>query len=232
MITAISVVKRRVRRSTSPIESCFGSTVTPPLPPPYGRSITAHFHDIHMASAFTSSMFTSWWNRMPPLAGPRPRLCWTRWPSKTRVEPSSMRTGKCTVSCRRGSRSTAAIPGSRFSRLAARSNCCWATAHALFWLILDHLMLYRPLRREVAVSRPRGVTRSGYNEPRKPVAVFLSLRYPVRSLRGADQRNAKALRTRVWSDRRASANDPRLERPNRREARDEIRSELLNIWRL
>ena len=59
MITAISVVKRRVRRSISPIESCFGSTVTPPFPPPYGRSITAHFHDIHIESAFTSSMFTS-----------------------------------------------------------------------------------------------------------------------------------------------------------------------------
>ena len=169
MITAISVVKRRVRRSISPIESCFGSTVTPPLPPPYGRSITAHFHDIHIESAFTSSMFTSWWKRIPPLAGPRPRLCWTRCPSKTRVEPSSMRTGKCTVSCRRGSRSTAAIPGSRFSRLAARSNCCWATAQALFWLIRGspHAHIRCGERSQSAALRR---TPSGYRLAKKPAA--------------------------------------------------------------
>ncbi len=34
MRTLISVVKRRVSRSISRLLSCFGSTTTPPLPPP------------------------------------------------------------------------------------------------------------------------------------------------------------------------------------------------------
>src|SRR5882672_8678010 len=41
---------------------------------------------------------------MPPLAGPRLMLCWTRQPVKTWTEPSSMRTGKWTVSSRLTSR--------------------------------------------------------------------------------------------------------------------------------
>ena len=38
-----SVVKRRVRPSTSRIDSFFGSTITPPFAPPYGMLTTAHF---------------------------------------------------------------------------------------------------------------------------------------------------------------------------------------------
>ena len=78
MRTSISVKNRRVRCSSSFSESFFGSTITPPLPPPYGMPTTAHFQVIHIARALTSSRLTSWWKRMPPLAGPRPRLCWTR----------------------------------------------------------------------------------------------------------------------------------------------------------
>src|SRR4051812_28386842 len=71
---------------------------------------------------------------MPPLAGPRPRLCWTRKPVKTWTEPSSIFTGKWTVSSRRGSRRTRRMPSSRFRRSAARSNCRCATSHGLMWV--------------------------------------------------------------------------------------------------
>src|SRR6059058_3546134 len=37
-------VKRRVRRSSSSLESFFGSTVTPPFAPPNGMSMSAVFH--------------------------------------------------------------------------------------------------------------------------------------------------------------------------------------------
>jgi len=74
MTTASSVVKRRVSPSSSRFESCLGSTATPPLAPPNGMPTTAHFQVIHMARALTSSRLTSWWYRMPPLAGPRVRL--------------------------------------------------------------------------------------------------------------------------------------------------------------
>ena len=38
-----------------------GSTITPPFAPPYGMFTTAHFHVIHIASAFTSSRVTAGW---------------------------------------------------------------------------------------------------------------------------------------------------------------------------
>ena len=53
--TSISVKNRRVSASSSLIESFFGSTITPPLPPPYGMPTTAHFQVIHIARALTSS---------------------------------------------------------------------------------------------------------------------------------------------------------------------------------
>ena len=37
--------------SSSSIESAFGSQTTPPLAPPNGRFVSAHFHVIHIASA-------------------------------------------------------------------------------------------------------------------------------------------------------------------------------------
>ena len=49
-------MKRRVRCSSSFIDSFLGSTITPPLPPPYGMPTTAHFQVIHIARALTSSM--------------------------------------------------------------------------------------------------------------------------------------------------------------------------------
>ena len=52
--------------------------MTPPFEPPNGMSTTAHFHVIHAASAFTSSIVTLRSNRMPPFAGPRDVLCSTR----------------------------------------------------------------------------------------------------------------------------------------------------------
>ncbi len=61
MSTSISVVKRRVSPSSSFWLSFFGSTMTPPLPPPYGMPTTAHFQVIHIARALTSSSETSWW---------------------------------------------------------------------------------------------------------------------------------------------------------------------------
>ncbi len=57
----ISVVNRRVMPSTSRRVSFLGSTITPPLPPPYGMFTQAHFQVIHIASARTSSRVTSWW---------------------------------------------------------------------------------------------------------------------------------------------------------------------------
>ena len=59
--TSISVKKRRVRPSSSFWLSFLGSTMTPPLPPPYGMPTTAHFQVIHIARALTSSSETSWW---------------------------------------------------------------------------------------------------------------------------------------------------------------------------
>ncbi len=54
-----SEVKRRVRFSSSAWLNFLGSTITPPLAPPKGRLKIAHFHVIHMASAFTSVRVTA-----------------------------------------------------------------------------------------------------------------------------------------------------------------------------
>jgi hypothetical protein len=56
-----SAAYRRVTRSSSLRESVAGSHVTPPLPPPNGRSTTAHFQVIQKASAVTSSSVTPGW---------------------------------------------------------------------------------------------------------------------------------------------------------------------------
>jgi hypothetical protein len=87
---------------------------------------TAHFHVIHIASAFTSSRETSWWKRSPPLAGPRLMLCWTRYPVKLRTLPSSICTGKWQVNSRWTSRRILRNPGSSFRISAASSNWCCA----------------------------------------------------------------------------------------------------------
>ena len=57
----ISLAKRRVIRSSSPFDIDFGSQAMPPLAPPNGMPVRAHFHVIHIASARTSSRVTSGW---------------------------------------------------------------------------------------------------------------------------------------------------------------------------
>src|SRR5216684_379387 len=58
---------------------------------------------------------------MPPLAGPRLMLCWTRQPVKTCTELSSMRTGKWTVSSRLTSRKPRRVSSERPITSAAAS---------------------------------------------------------------------------------------------------------------
>ena len=59
MKSMISEVYRRVIRSNSPRLIFLGSQITPPLAPPKGIFTTAHFQVIQLASARTSSRFTS-----------------------------------------------------------------------------------------------------------------------------------------------------------------------------
>src|SRR3972149_7232039 len=59
---------------------------------------------------------------MPPLAGPRARLCWTRYPVNTFVLPSSICTGKLLASSLLQLPSTSRRPWSRFSLSAAAWN--------------------------------------------------------------------------------------------------------------
>jgi hypothetical protein len=73
-----SVAKRRVTASSSLTLIERGSQATPPCAPPNGTSTSAHFQVIHIASARTSSMSAWGWKRIPPFAGPRATLCWTR----------------------------------------------------------------------------------------------------------------------------------------------------------
>ena len=61
MITWIWSTNFRVSRCSSPIDSVFGSTVTPPLPPPNGMPTTAVFQVIRLASALTSSSLACGW---------------------------------------------------------------------------------------------------------------------------------------------------------------------------
>jgi hypothetical protein len=68
----------RESRSNSGSDNSFGSTWTPPFPPPNGMFIRAVFHVISMAKHRISSSVTSGWNRRPPLNGPRALLCCTR----------------------------------------------------------------------------------------------------------------------------------------------------------
>ena len=89
-------------------------------------STTAHFQVIHMASARTVSSVSCGWKRMPPLAGPRASLCWTRKPRNTFTVPSSMRTGIANEYSRIGLRSSSRVAASRLMTSATLSN--WACA--------------------------------------------------------------------------------------------------------
>src|SRR2546429_598705 len=91
--------------------------------------MTAHFHVIQQARARTSSRDTFQWYRMPPLKGPIASLYWTRYPVKTFTFPSSILTGKCTVSSRRGFFRTSSMPPSRFNFLPTRSICVRAISN-------------------------------------------------------------------------------------------------------
>ncbi len=88
-----SVANRRVRRSRLVSDTVRGSQVAPPCAPPNGDPTSAHFQDIHRASARTSSIEPVGASRRHPLAGPRETVCGTRNPVKMRTEPSSGRTG-------------------------------------------------------------------------------------------------------------------------------------------
>jgi len=57
----IAPTSLRVTFSSSRTLRRFGSTVTPPFAPPKGRSITAVFHVIRLASERTSSRSTCGW---------------------------------------------------------------------------------------------------------------------------------------------------------------------------
>jgi hypothetical protein len=61
-----SCIYRRDRFSSSVRHNTEGSTVTPPLPPPKGKSASAHFQLIQTASAATSPMSTLRAKRVPP----------------------------------------------------------------------------------------------------------------------------------------------------------------------
>ena len=56
MIGRISEVYRLVNRSFSLSERSFGSIAIPPLAPPYGRFVSAHFQVINIARATVSSI--------------------------------------------------------------------------------------------------------------------------------------------------------------------------------
>ena len=98
---------------------------------------TAHFQVIQAASARTSSSDTSGANRMPPFAGPRAIECWTRYPVKTSMRPSSSTTGMLTVNSMAGWRRTLRIPSSNFSSSAASSKRCAADSQGLISLSTD-----------------------------------------------------------------------------------------------
>ncbi len=70
MKSAIASMYPRASRSSSCSDSALESTVTPPLPPPNGRSSVAHLNVIQNASDWTSSTFTRGWKRTPPFVGP------------------------------------------------------------------------------------------------------------------------------------------------------------------
>src|SRR3954470_7795823 len=101
----------------------------PPLAPPKGIPISAHFHVIHIARDLTSSSSTSGWYRMPPLDGPRAMLCVTRYPSKTLMSPSSIVTGTETTTAFLHSWRTLTRLGSTANNSATRRSCSFAMSY-------------------------------------------------------------------------------------------------------
>src|SRR2546427_8013870 len=78
MMIEISDAYRRVMRSSSSFDISFGLQMTPPLAPPYGMAMTAHFHVIQQERARTSSRETVQWYPISPLDGPTAALYRTR----------------------------------------------------------------------------------------------------------------------------------------------------------
>src|SRR2546430_1063633 len=83
---------------------------------------------------------------MPPLAGPRLMLCWTRQPVKTWTEPSSIRTGKWTVSSRLTSRRPARASSERpiTSAAASKRRCAVWKAEARISTAIRRLPIVTP----------------------------------------------------------------------------------------
>src|SRR3989304_5812481 len=129
IIRLIAEAYRRVIRSSSPLLISFGLQITPPFAPPYGRPMTAHFHVIQHARARTSSGLTFQWYRIPPLNGPRASLNCTRYPVNTFRLPSSIFTGKFTVSSRFGVLNSSIRSGFRPRRFPTRSICFFAISN-------------------------------------------------------------------------------------------------------
>jgi hypothetical protein len=121
MASAMPRMNARDNRSSSASDRSFGSTCTPPLPPPKGMFMSAVFHVMSMAKHRTSSKETVGWNRSPPLNGPRALLCCTRYPLNTLKPPPSMGTRTWTVTSRVGVDSASRSESSSWSRSAACS---------------------------------------------------------------------------------------------------------------
>jgi hypothetical protein len=83
-----------VIRSISARDSWLASTWTPPMAPPKGTSIRAHWKVTSAAKALTSATVTDGANRMPPAVGVLCWLCWARHPCMTSMSPESRMTGK------------------------------------------------------------------------------------------------------------------------------------------
>ena len=103
----------------------------PPFAPPKGIFTTAHFHVIQLASARTSSRFTSGAYRNPPLAGPRAIECWTRKPVKTSRRPIVHHDRDMDDNLAAGALQYFPNPASRFSFFAAISKRAACAFHGL-----------------------------------------------------------------------------------------------------
>jgi len=119
MIGEIFFMKERVRFSISLFDISFGLHITPPFPPPRGRSNVAVFIVIHVARALTSFRETCGWYLIPPLYGPSNELCCILYPVNILVFPLSILTGKFVLVSRSALRIMFNFSSERFSFSAA-----------------------------------------------------------------------------------------------------------------
>src|SRR6266516_3755078 len=98
---------------------------------------------------------------MPPLAGPRLMLCWTRQPVNTWTEPSSNRTGKWTVSSRLTSRRPWRASSERpmTSAAASKRRCAVWNAEARVSTAIWRVPIVTPVQLRISYDAP--VTHTG-----------------------------------------------------------------------